>query len=272
MEARCLVRASHFNRLHTSILLPQRTSSSSAQCIRSASSIAHSTRAMTTSSTSNSPAQAEAIAPEDAASPPPPPPSSPSSAQTFSRPSFLRFAPSGGQKSGGSDTNNIQTLNHVSSILDNLMTTQQPRQRTPRAASPNAINSVLANISNYRDQQMSPSQGPDPNSVMQNVQRALGGRHEPLRPKPKVDLRLTPSLGRTVAVDTRHGMDVNRAFRMMESQCARNRVRVQERNQKFHVRRGQLRKQVRVDRWKKLFKFSFQHTVQRCEKLRAQGW
>ncbi|EFW13540.1 hypothetical protein D8B26_004184 [Coccidioides posadasii str. Silveira] len=87
-----------------------------------------------------------------------------------------------------------------------------------------------------------------------------------------VELRLSPSLGRTVAVDHVRNFDVGKALSLMESRCAANKVRVHEREQRFYVRRGQLRKEVRMKRWRKLFKFSFQQTVARCEKLRKQGW
>ncbi|PGH16725.1 hypothetical protein AJ79_01598 [Helicocarpus griseus UAMH5409] len=89
---------------------------------------------------------------------------------------------------------------------------------------------------------------------------------------PPVNLRLGPELGRTIAVDTKAGVSVATAFQMMESRVRKNRVKNMLMNQRFHVRRGQRKKQLRRERWQKLFKFSFQHTVARCEKLRKQGW
>ncbi|KAI5309577.1 hypothetical protein KEM55_002914 [Ascosphaera atra] len=83
-------------------------------------------------------------------------------------------------------------------------------------------------------------------------------------------LRLNPSLGRTVSVNSR--VDAVRALRLLETKCARNRVRIDQRDQKFHVRRGQAKKEARMRRWRKLFKASFKHTLSRCAKLRAQGW
>ncbi|OJD16245.1 hypothetical protein AJ78_03582 [Emergomyces pasteurianus Ep9510] len=89
---------------------------------------------------------------------------------------------------------------------------------------------------------------------------------------PTVNMRLGPELGRTVPVDPKAGIDVATAFQMMETRVRRNKVKSMMMKQRFHVRRGQLKKQLRRERWQKLFKMSFQHTVKRCEKLRKQGW
>ncbi|KAK2731786.1 hypothetical protein FQN57_003166 [Myotisia sp. PD_48] len=110
--------------------------------------------------------------------------------------------------------------------------------------------------------------------VMRNVRNAV---YSPLdRSKstlPKFPgLRLNPSLGRTVAVDPRKGIEVASAISLMESQCARNKIRSDEREQKFHIRKGQKRKILKSQRWRKLFKSSFQATVARCMELKRQGW
>ncbi|KKZ63782.1 hypothetical protein EMCG_01886 [[Emmonsia] crescens] len=89
---------------------------------------------------------------------------------------------------------------------------------------------------------------------------------------PTVNMRLGPELGRTIPVDPKAGIDVATAFQMMETRVRRNKVKNMMMKQRFHVRRGQLKKQLRRERWQKLFKMSFQHTVKRCEKLRKQGW
>ncbi|KAI1909422.1 hypothetical protein LOZ39_003096 [Ophidiomyces ophidiicola] len=86
------------------------------------------------------------------------------------------------------------------------------------------------------------------------------------------ELRLSPSLGRTVAVDHIRGLDVAKAFVMMESRCAMNNIRNQEREQRYHVRKGLRKKEKRSQRWRKLFKAAFRAQVMRCQKLVKQGW
>ncbi|KAE8149236.1 hypothetical protein BDV25DRAFT_4827 [Aspergillus avenaceus] len=88
----------------------------------------------------------------------------------------------------------------------------------------------------------------------------------------RVNLKLGPSLGRQVHVEPEKGTDVSSALRQLHSACMQNRVKTQSLNQKFHVRRGQVKKNLRIARWRKLFKFSFQKTVGRIQKMRAQGW
>lgn len=83
------------------------------------------------------------------------------------------------------------------------------------------------------------------------------------------EMRLSPSLGRTIQV--RNG-ELNGALAMLNARLKKNQVASDKRKQRFHVRRGQLKKEVRSQRWRKLFKTSFKATVERCEKLRRQGW
>lgn len=91
-------------------------------------------------------------------------------------------------------------------------------------------------------------------------------------PVRRVELKLGPELGRQVHVDPDRGVDLAAALRNLQINCAVNRIRGQANFQKFHVRRGQRTKDQRRERWRKLFKFSFQKTVGKIQKMRAQGW
>lgn len=89
---------------------------------------------------------------------------------------------------------------------------------------------------------------------------------------PRVDLKLGPELGRQVHVDPIRGVDLAAALRNLNINCAKNQVRSQANAQRFHVRRGQMQKNLRMQRWRRLFKFSFKETVSKIQKMRAQGW
>ncbi|KZZ89287.1 Ribosomal protein S21 [Ascosphaera apis ARSEF 7405] len=93
-----------------------------------------------------------------------------------------------------------------------------------------------------------------------------------LREDPEFDLRLNASTGRTVEVNNKFGLDAVRAVRMLEIACAKNKVRAQQRDQRFHVRRSQKKKDLRMKRWRALFKKSFKQTLSRCAKMKSQGW
>ncbi|KAH8703688.1 hypothetical protein BGW36DRAFT_369766, partial [Talaromyces proteolyticus] len=96
---------------------------------------------------------------------------------------------------------------------------------------------------------------------------------ETIRPTIKpVSLKLGPKLGRQVIVQNDRGIDCASAIRMLEISCSANQLRKQERAQKFHVRRGQLRKDIRRERWRRLFKFSFTETAKKIQRMRDQGW
>lgn len=83
-------------------------------------------------------------------------------------------------------------------------------------------------------------------------------------------LRLSPSLGKSIEVTG--GVDLTRAFQKMEAICGRNRVRSDLMRQRFHVRRGQDKKNRRIERWRKLFKEGFIAECSRVRRMRRQGW
>lgn len=88
----------------------------------------------------------------------------------------------------------------------------------------------------------------------------------------RVELKLGPTLGRQVFVEPERGVHLPTALRLLGQTLHQNRVRQQSHRQKFHVRRGQLRKNLRMERWRRLFRFSFKHTVNKIQRMRDQGW
>lgn len=89
---------------------------------------------------------------------------------------------------------------------------------------------------------------------------------------PKVSLRLKPSLGRTQELDLTRNIDLTAAFRRVERKCTDNSVKVDARNQRIYVRRGQRRKDERRRRWRALFKEGFLHECARIRRMKKQGW
>ncbi|KAK3678392.1 hypothetical protein LTR78_001689 [Recurvomyces mirabilis] len=85
-------------------------------------------------------------------------------------------------------------------------------------------------------------------------------------------IKLGPSVGRTVIVDQARGMDIGRAFRSLEVQCARNSVRKDFNRQRFHERPGLKRKRLRQERWRRRFKENFKGVIGLVQRMRAQGW
>ena len=110
------------------------------------------------------------------------------------------------------------------------------------------------------------------NSLALNSQDTYDGSHIPGREEivQREVLRLKPTLGRTVEVN--QGSDLTRAFRTMEALCARNKVKHDQIKQRFHVRRGQMRKNLRISRWRKLFMEGFLEECKRVRRMRKQGW
>ncbi|WEW59809.1 hypothetical protein PRK78_005289 [Emydomyces testavorans] len=170
------------------------------------------------------------------------------------------------QSNDTKDPNPPQKLNEVVSILHTISHDTPPPRRPKPAANPPPGSSRDAPIDHDWTRDLLSSLNMFDRSSAITSDAASRRKHN------DVKLHLSPSLGRTVVVDHVNGFDVARALGMMESRCAANRVRLDEREQRFHVRRGQRKKDLRSKRWRKLFKFSFVATVARCEKLRRQGW
>ncbi|KAJ5233029.1 hypothetical protein N7468_005985 [Penicillium chermesinum] len=96
---------------------------------------------------------------------------------------------------------------------------------------------------------------------------------KPAQPSPiGAELKLGPTLGRQVYVEPERGMDLPAAIRNLQQTCISNGVKMQSNKQKFHVRKGMVRKELRRTRWRKLFKFSFKATVKKIQRMQAQGW
>ena len=88
----------------------------------------------------------------------------------------------------------------------------------------------------------------------------------------KLELKLGPTLGRQVHVEPEHGVDLPTAIRQLEITCSMNKIKANSHEQKFHKRKGAVRKELRRTRWRKLFRFSFQETVKKIQRMQAQGW
>lgn len=118
------------------------------------------------------------------------------------------------------------------------------------------------------------SRGIFSDSVSRSVSSGSGIRDR-VAPPPasrKLELKLGPTLGRQVHVQPERGVDLASAIRSLGVTCAQNQIKQQAIQQKFHVRKGAMRKQLRRERWRKLFRFSFQETVKKIQRMQAQGW
>jgi hypothetical protein len=88
----------------------------------------------------------------------------------------------------------------------------------------------------------------------------------------KLELKLGPTLGRQVHVEPERGVDLPAAIRQLEITCSMNKIKANAHEQKFYKRKGAVRKELRRTRWRKLFRFSFQETVKKIQRMQAQGW
>ncbi|KAJ5474464.1 hypothetical protein N7475_004030 [Penicillium sp. IBT 31633x] len=109
-------------------------------------------------------------------------------------------------------------------------------------------------------------------AVGQGTQSSFRPRSRAPLPARKVELKLGPTLGRQAHVEPERGTDLAAALRKLHTTIVQNKIKQEAHAQKFHIRKGMVRKQKKMQRWKKLFKFSFQGTVQKIQRMQAQGW
>jgi Ribosomal protein S21 len=87
-----------------------------------------------------------------------------------------------------------------------------------------------------------------------------------------VHLRLTPMLGRTLAVEPGIGRDLQASLKALEVRNGLNKVKSDNMEQRHHVRRGQAKKVLASKRWRALFMKGFLREVARVVRMRRQGW
>lgn len=87
---------------------------------------------------------------------------------------------------------------------------------------------------------------------------------------PEPEMRLRPSTGRTV--NLKGNIDVARGFSILNKLVKRNRLKVDEREQRFHERPALKRKRQKRELWQVRFKAGFRGAIERVMELKAQGW
>jgi len=94
----------------------------------------------------------------------------------------------------------------------------------------------------------------------------------PPPPPQAAPMKLDSSVGRTIHVNADKGVDVGKAFRMLEMRCAQNSVKRDFMRQRFHERQGLKRKRLKQERWRRRFKETFRATVGMVVRMKGQGW
>lgn len=85
-------------------------------------------------------------------------------------------------------------------------------------------------------------------------------------------LHLGLKTGRQMEVHSNNASDLGIKLNMLGALTARNRIRQDERRQKFHERPGLKRKRLKRERWRKRFSNSFASICSRATSLARQGW
>ncbi|TKA67281.1 hypothetical protein B0A49_09238 [Cryomyces minteri] len=153
--------------------------------------------------------------------------------------------------------------------------------RTSRAAAPGSGRNPLSDLAGAFSQRSNVSDSPSKSHTMDldRMLNPLGTSSSPpslpantYKPPPRAPMRLGPSVGRSIPLNTQGGMDLGRALRMLDILCAKNKVRADFGRQRFHERGGLKRKRLHSERWRRRFKAGFTAVVKRVEELRRKGW
>lgn len=168
----------------------------------------------------------------------------------------------------------MSSVQELAALLDSTEPQNSPYQRRqssrqttppPRSDRPSGSSSPLGDLAAGLDVASSL----DPNN-------RLGANSNVAAPPPAAPqtapMKLNSTVGRTIVVDQQRGMDVGRAFRALEMQCARNSVKRDFMRQRYHERPGLKRKRLKSERWRKRFKSEFRGTLAMVQRLKNQGW
>lgn len=147
--------------------------------------------------------------------------------------------------------------------FEDLLSRFGPAHRTPGSRNPSSPASSRSDF----------TRGLDIGRMMDPLGNTAGTsvRGPAALPQP-LEVRLGPSLGRSVAINPNRGIDVGRAFRSLEIACARNKVRQDFGRQRFHERPGLKRKRLKSERWRVRFKEGFRGMVKMVNQMRKKGW
>lgn len=85
-------------------------------------------------------------------------------------------------------------------------------------------------------------------------------------------LRLGPSLGRTLPVDSSGGREVFRVFAELNRKLSHGNVKGMLMKGRFHERPGLKRKRLKSKSWRRRFMDGFSAVVDRVQQMRKQGW
>ncbi|KAL2356597.1 hypothetical protein BJ546DRAFT_1075635 [Cryomyces antarcticus] len=210
----------------------------------------------------------------DSDAPPPTPPSSSSFSSSTSAPP----RPPPTNRATAEDTY-TRILNQSLDFTRNIPGSSS--SRTSRAAAPGSGRSSLSDLAGAFSQRSNANDSPYTGQRidLDRMLNPLGTSSSPpslpantYKPPPRAPMRLGPSVGRSIPLNTQGGMDLGRALRMLDILCAKNKVRADFGRQRFHERGGLKRKRLHSERWRRRFKTGFTAVVKRVEELRRKGW
>lgn len=215
------------------------------------------------------------------------------SKKTFSSTSSTRITPtpvSESEYGAGTNSSRVGGGNPTNDLNDVLNELLKPGERSPSSQQPspryrtgaglaqsqgNSGTDVLSAIRWNRERggvevskMINPKPAPSAQASASEAVHATAAASD----VPQPTLRLGPSVGRSVAVEPERGIDLGRAFRNLDINCARNTVKGDFMRQRFHERPGLKRKRLRSTRWRRRFKEGFRAMVGKVEEMRRSGW
>ena len=178
------------------------------------------------------------------------------------------------QESGPSRTRGSSSSARINARLDALSPPNITRSRDPLFAT--RRDSSITKASNrggirpggIAGGMLIPNRRIDDRETAKNI---IADEGAPVR-RSKKTVRSRPALGRTIEVEPTKGIDFGQALRKLDILLATNKVRSEQRRQKFHERPGLKRKRLKSERYRAYFKSAFTAAVARVKMMKSQGW
>ncbi|KAI9799476.1 MAG: hypothetical protein M1833_003998 [Piccolia ochrophora] len=109
-------------------------------------------------------------------------------------------------------------------------------------------------------------------SRMETPRSGMGPLAPPRAAPAPPPIRLSPALGRSVAMEGERGRDLGRALTLLNIRCAQEVIKGDSMQQRFHERPGKKRKRIKSATWRKSFLKGFRDVVYKVQDMKRKGW
>lgn len=171
------------------------------------------------------------------------------------------------------DPPRLPSENPIGDLLENTLSSGS-RLRNRRRGRPSSLSLVQEAYAKQGDiaggMVMPPDYGSPETTVSASLMVANSIHNLQTQPRATRNIHSHPCLGR--AIDIKQRTDLARSFFLLNRLVRTNRIKLDQRMQRFHERPGVRRKRLQRERWRARFKDNFRNAVEKIRTMKRMGW